>query len=489
MVNAELPNYKKYAQASGLVVIARAIGWIEPLILLPILTMALGTEYYGIWSQVNVTVSLLVPIALLGLGAAMERFLAVQANRGQISRSFLSILATVSLSSLLFSVLMFILAKPLAATVFGGVQAEPFIRIAAFIVFLAALNSVVSQYFVALRQVRWYAFLSIMQVIAEIVSLGYLALSGFGLFEIIIALLAIRAFLFTIGLIVIKLQVPLTVPDIPTLRPYLVFGLPLLSATICFWLFDLSDRYVIGYFLGVSSVGIYSVSYQIGSIISFFWAPFGVVLLPTIAPLYEGGNLQAVKVYLSHSFKLFLAFAIPSLFGLSILSKSILITFTTPEFVAGHLVILVVALAKAMQYTGIFYQTVLMLAKRTRAIGVLHAVIAALNIVMNMILVPWIGILGAAIATLVAFIIHFAVLYTMGTKQLSFDINLKFIVKSLISAMAMGVVIVFLNSEGLVNLAISILVGAIVYFAILVLLRGFTRSEYEFLRTLLRTEE
>ena len=51
--------------------------------------------------------------------------------------------------------------------------------------------------------------------------------------------------------------------------------------------------------------------------------------------------------------------------------------------------------------------------------------------------------------------------------------------------MVMGVVIVLLNSEGLLNLAISILLSAIIYFAILVLLRGFTRNEYEFFRALL----
>ena len=486
-MSAEAPDYRKYARDSGLVVVVRAIEWIEPLVLLPILTKTLGAQYYGIWSQLNVTASLLAPVALLGLGAAMERFLVVQAHRRQVGKSFLSILATVSLTSLLFSSLMFVLAKPLAAAVFGGAQAEPFIRIAALLAFLVSLNSVVTQYFVALRQIRWYASFSIIQLILEVSLLSYLALSGFGLYKIIIALLSIRAFLFIVGLFIIKRQIPLAVPTMATLKPYLLFSLPLLSATICVWLFDLSDRYVIGYFLGVSSVGIYSVSYQIGSVVSFFWAPFGVVLLPAIAPLYEREDLQAVKVYLSHSFKFFLAFIIPALFGLSILSKSILVTLTTPEFVEGYSVIPFVASAKTMLYIGIFYHTILMLAKRTRAIGVLYAVTAVLNIVMNIILVPWIGILGAAIATLVAFIIHFAVLYTLGAKQLSFDINLKFIAKSLISAVAMGAVIYFLNSEGLLNLIISIVVGAIVYFVILVLLRGFTRNEYEFLRTLIRT--
>jgi len=484
-----IPDYAKYAKDTLLVVVVRAIEWIEPVILLPILTKTLGVQHYGIWSQLNVTTSLLVPVALLGLGAAMERFLGAQANRHQIGQSLFSVLTVVSLVSLLFSILMFFVAMPLATIFFGGAEAAKFIKIAAFLVFILSLNSVTSQYFVARRQIRWYTSFNIMQIFLELLVLSYLALSGFGLFNIIIATMAIRALLFVTGLIVIKRQIPLALPCWAILRPYLVFGLPLLLATVCFWLLDLSNRYIIGYFLDISSVGIYSVSYQIGSIVNFYWAPIGVVLLPAIAPLYEKGDIQSAKIYLSHSLKFFLVLTIPSVFGLSILSKSILKTLTTPEFIQGYLVILIVAMAKAILSVGLFYQTVLMLAKRTNTVSILYAITAVVNLTTNVILVPRMGILGAATATLASFIIHFVMLYTLGTKELTFEVDLKFIMKSFISAMVMGAVIYFINSVGLVNLLISVVVGAAVYFIVLILLRGFTRHEYNFLRKLFKPGE
>lgn len=484
-----IPDYAKYAKDTVLVIVIRAIEWIEPIILLPILTKTLGVQHYGIWSQLNVTTSLLVPVALLGLGAAMDRFLGAQANRHQIGQSLSSILTVVSLVSLLFSILMFFLAVPLATIFFGGAEAVIFIKIAAFLVFILSLNSVTSQYFVARRQIRWYTSFNIVQIFLELSLLSYLALSGFGLFNIIIAVMVIRALLFVTGLIVIKRQIPLTLPCWAILRPYLVFGLPLLLATVCFWLLDLSNRYIIGYFLDISSVGIYSVSYQIGSIVSFYWAPFGVVLLPAIAPLYEKGDIQAAKMHLTHSLKFFLALVIPSLFGLSILSQSILKTLTTPEFIQGYLVIFIVAMAKAILSVGLFYQTVLMLARKTTTVSILYTITAVVNLAMNLILVPSMGIIGAAIATLASFTIHFVMLYALGTKELTFDIDLKFIMKSFISAIVMSAVIYFFNSVGLVNLLISVVVGAVVYFIVLVLLRGFARHEYSFLRTLIKPGE
>nr|QNO54341.1 hypothetical protein DIMBOPOO_00013 [Methanosarcinales archaeon ANME-1 ERB7] len=73
-----MPEYKLFAQRVGLVGITTLIVNLRGLILIPILTKTLGTDAYGIWSIIMVTLSLLSPLALLGLTTAMIRFLAVE---------------------------------------------------------------------------------------------------------------------------------------------------------------------------------------------------------------------------------------------------------------------------------------------------------------------------------------------------------------------------------------------------------------------------
>jgi O-antigen/teichoic acid export membrane protein len=60
-------EYKLFAQRVGLVGIANVIVSLRGVILLPILTKTLGTELYGVWAQILVTISLLMPFGLLGL--------------------------------------------------------------------------------------------------------------------------------------------------------------------------------------------------------------------------------------------------------------------------------------------------------------------------------------------------------------------------------------------------------------------------------------
>ena len=59
-------------------------------------------------------------------------------------------------------------------------------------------------------------------------------------------------------------------------------------------------------------------------------APFSI-LLPSVLPAYhDNNNVEKVRIFLKYSMKYFLLVAIPTTFGLSILSKPILMILTTP---------------------------------------------------------------------------------------------------------------------------------------------------------------
>jgi len=61
------------------------------LILLPILTKTLGTELYGVWTQILVTISLLMPLGLLGPSTAMIRFFAGENDEDKIKKDFYAV--------------------------------------------------------------------------------------------------------------------------------------------------------------------------------------------------------------------------------------------------------------------------------------------------------------------------------------------------------------------------------------------------------------
>lgn len=479
-------EYNLFAGRVGLVGITNTIITLRGLILIPILTKTLGAEGYGIWSQILVTISLLAPPCTLGLGYAIIRFLAPEKDKERVGKGVSSILATTSLIALAASGLIFILSEPLAIAVFGGVNAAFYIRISVLLIFLAAVDQIMIEYFTGFRQIRKYSAFMISQTIGEIALIAYLVLSGFGLLGAIISLLIARAVTSVIGFLWIKSDINISKPSFSVVKPYLPFTLPIILTGLCYWLINLGDRYVIGYFMGASPVGIYSACYSLGAVLLFFYAPLTGTLLPAIVKSYENNKIQEVKTYLKYSLKFLLMFAIPSVFGISILSKSLLVTLTTPEFTEAYLVVSIVALATLLYCCSFVNTSVLQLFKETKKLGIIFGASASINLIINIVLVPRIGILGAAIATLVTFMIHLFVVSKFSFKKLSYDIDLKFISKCIMASIPMGFVVWKMDPYGAVNILISIVVAVVVYFGAMVLLKGFTREELRFLRGLFK---
>lgn len=98
----------------------------------------------------------------------------------------------------------------------------------------------------------------------------------------------------------------------------------------------------------------------------------------------------------------------------------------------------------------------------------------------------YIGILGAASATLISFAIAGVLTVRVSFRYLKFEIGWSFILKSITASFIMSLVIWKLNPIGTLNVLISIGVGVVVYFMTLVLLKGIKREEVGFIKNILR---
>lgn len=477
-----MSEYKLIVQRIGLIGITNLIVSLSGIILLPILTKNLSIEEYGIWVQIGVTISFFVPLATLGLDSASYRFLSGEKDKKVVSRGFSSIFTVVSFTSLIISVLIFVFSKPISIAIFGGAEAEYFVKLLSFLIFLGGMSSPLDIFFVTFLQIKKRASLSILRTVFQILLISYFVLSGFGLFGAIISLFILSVFMLIIQSLLIAPQIRVSLPSYSLIKDYLIFSIPLIPSILCWWMNNLGDRYVIGYFLGIGSVGVYSVSYGLGCMMSLFYAPISVVLLPTITNLYKNNKIQEIKTHLSYLLKGYLLFAIPSAFGLTVLSKSLLTTLTTPEFLTGSIIIPIIALATILLNCSSINTNILLLSKKTRTAGSISIVSASVNIVLNIILVPLIGILGAAIATLAAFALHLFLTSTFSFKIMAYNMDLKFIMKSIMSSVIMAFVVWELNPIGAVDILISIAIATGVYFGAMALLKGFTKEEYAFLR-------
>lgn len=478
-------SYQKFAKDILIIGVTNLLVTLSALILLSLLTKTIGAQGYGMWAQVDVTIQLAIGIVGLGLPFALSRFLAAETDKGKLQDGFYSAFTIVTLAALAASILLILVAKPVAAAFFAG--ATQIVRITGLIVLVWSLDLMLLGLFRARRQMRSYAIFMIATKFGEVGLIAYLVLNGHGILSVILCLLAVRTLIFLALFFFVKSQIGIKRPRFCTSREYLSFSLPTIPGLISDWVVASSDRYIIGYFLGVTSVGIYSASYNLGILPLVLAGVLGFVLPPTLSKLYDEGRMNEVKTLLSYSLKYLLMIAIPFVCGAAVLSKQVLRLFSTSEIASqGYYVVPVVALATLLVCICIPFDEILVLVKKTKIGGIACTLAALINLGLNLLIVPIWGILGAAITTLIAYSVLVAIEVHYSLKEFRFDIDWRFIIKSLIASAIMTLVIWSMHPQSNLNIIITALVGVAVYGAAIFLLRGFAKEEISFFRGLVQ---
>jgi O-antigen/teichoic acid export membrane protein len=478
-------SYQRFARDVAIIGITQVLTSLGGFILLPLITKTLGAYDYGIWAQISITISLLTPMALLGLSMALVRFLSAEKDPERIREGLYSIIVFVLFTGSGISFLVLLLSDPLAVSVFGDITTSPYIKAGSFLILLSALNQLALFYFRISRQTRTFAIFTIFRVFGQLFLVLALLLSGFGVMGVILAHLTVDAALFVVAMVRIITQVGFALPKFTYLTEYLRYSLPLTPNSLIRWITDSSDRYLIGFFLGVGSVGIYSAAYAIGNLVQLFISPIQFILFPTLSKLYDEGKSNDVKVYLSYSMKYFLFIAIPAVFGLTVLSKPLLEIFTSPEFVPGSSVIPFIALAGLM--AGVFQIVINIthLVKRTQFNLVIHVIAAVINVILNVLLIPMIGILGAAIATTLSYLVMVIICTIVSFRYITFNLHWDFIIKSVAASGIMAGGIIFMQPAGFTLLIMAIIFGVLTYvFCMIVLFKSFNSREIEIFKNI-----
>ncbi len=470
-------SYKEFAKNVGLIGSAQALTSLGSFLLLPIITKDLGAYNYGIWSQISITISLISPLALISLSTTLIRFLSSEKDKEKIRESFFSIIFFVAFTGLLASILMYLSSNFIATYIFKDISSSYFIKASSLIILLTVIDQITTIYYRIFQQIKKYSYLTIFQTFGRLILTLAFLLMGFGLMGVIFAVLIVQSLLFIISICGIISQIGFAIPKFNQIGDYLRYSIPLTPNKLIRWITDSSDRYMVGYFMGLNSVGVYSASCAIGGLINLIVTPLQFILFPELSRLFDEGKIDQVKIYLSYSTRYFLLIAIPAVFGISALSKSLLNLFTTSEFVSGYLVIPFIAISAL--FAGIFQIiiNVPQLIKMTKFNVYIHIFAAFINIIFNFILIPFIGILGAALATMISYIAMVVLCIYISFKYISFNLNYVFITKCIINSSIMFGIVFSLNPSTILEMILAIGIGSISYFLIMISTNSFSKKE------------
>ena len=479
-----MSEYVRFIQRIGLVGLTNILISLSSLIFIPIITKSFTTAEYGMWAQVNTTIALVPNIANLGLPYTMVRFLSAEKDKEKIKDSFYPMISLTFISTIIICLLFLIFGNTIANALFNGSMQVLYITTA--ISFFACMNLMLISFFRTFKQMKRYSlFLVLQSYIGVFVSI-YLTYAGHNIETVVLGLLTGYVAVFIMMAFLIVKYLGIGIGKWSNLKEQLAFALPTIPSNVSSWVVDSSDKYVIGILIGSVAVGCYSPGYALGSILLMFLSPFAVLLPAVLPEHYEKGDIREVDKYLSYSMKYYLLLTVPAAVGMSVLSKPLLYIITTPEIaLGGYMVTPFVCLGAIFMGMYGITNNIMILEKNTMILGKLWIVVAISNIVLKLLLVPYLNILGAAIATLICYILAFAVTAIASKKTMRLPFNMKELLKIVVAASLMGIAVYLMHPIGIINVLISIIAGVIIYFAIIFILKAVTIKEIAIFKDLL----
>ena len=471
-----MAKYTLTARRLGLTALVNPLTTLSNLILLPILTKNLAVADYGIWALIMVTLGMLPWLTTLGLGASMTRFLAAETDKREIQEGFYSMGFIVLLTSSILFGLLFLLVQQIAASLFQNNLTMALLFI--LNIWIACPTIYAMQYYVVFQQIKKNSFLILFNAYLNTALIASFVLLGYGLKGALIALLIQQLVTFAVVLYPIVTQIGFVIPKFRRVREYLSFGLPFLPTAISGWVVNSSDRYLIAFFLGEAAVGYYSPGYVLGSILGMVAQPLAILLPPVLFKHYDAGEIADVRTIITYSLKYYSGIILPCVFAVSVLSTPLLLVLTTKEIAEnGYFVTPLVAAGAAVYGAQSLILLILMLEKRTAVIGVIWVLVAVFNFGLNLVLIPYLGLIGAALTTFLALLLGFVISVQYSLKLFTFDVNYGFIVKSVFGSCIVALFLFLMNPSGVLSIVLSIALAAAIYLTILLVLRGLTIQE------------
>lgn len=368
------------------------------LLLVPFYTRVLAPADYGLVDISTVVVTLVMLTVAFEISQALARFLPEPLTHDERVRFASTALLFAFGAYGTFLALGLVVAVPMGSLIFGATAPSGFIELVIITAAAAGLFNLVQ------NQLRWqfrpiaFALTSLVFALVSIAVTIYLVLvMGIGVRGVLAGQLA--------GTVVATVLAGWLARDVyrltfdrQKLRMMLAFSIPLIPSSVGVLATMYIDRVAIRQLMTFTDVGLFGIGYRLASVVTLVMVGFQAALTPLI---YAHYRKDETADELARIFRYFIALAVLMSLALGMFAGELLVLLTTPAYYGGAVVVPLLAPALLLSAMYVFTPG-LGIAKRTGLISLVNIGAAVTNTVLNLLLIPILGIAGAALATLVS---------------------------------------------------------------------------------------
>jgi len=274
-----------------------------------------------------------------------------------------------------------------------------------------------------------------------------------------------------LGYIQLNKYVKRTTIKLKNLVIHLKGSVKLFLPTVATLIYMQVDKVMIEFFSGqVDQVAFYDNSEKIVTIPLTFITVLSTVMMPRIANEFINGNNDKVKTYLIKAGQISLYLAFPMTLGIISIASKFVPWYLGVDYkpvIYGIIIIAPIIICNSLE--GISGRQYFTATNQIKILGNAYGITAIMNILINILLIPKYGFIGAAIATLLSSLTCISIQFSYLNKQISMKSLVPKAIKYFCFASIMYISVYLLSrnmNESPVTTIAQIIIGLVVYFTI-----------------------
>jgi len=384
-------------------------------LLLPIYTRFLIPEEYGILELITILGSIFSIFFSLSMYSGFQKTYLYDSNTKKEKKEALStaLMFVITNSVIMFSI-AFLFSKDITLLIFGDIGNQYFVKLVFLVTLFQTFTVIPQSFMIAENKSKLFVIISLIQTIINMsLNIFFVAYLKKGIEGILFGNLITMALIGSVLTIWLFNKAGFVV-NLKWLKTMLSFSFPMVFSYLASFILTMSDRFILNMFSSLTQLGLYGLGYKIGMILNIaIVSPFMGAYSPfcfTIAK--EKGHKEIFsRVFLYTAIVMTIA-----ALSLALFSKDILRIATTPEYFEAYKVVIYVTLSYAIYCTTAVLASGINITGKTIYASLTVILAAIINIILNFILIPKYGMIGAAIATLISYFMQWVFIYTFSQR-------------------------------------------------------------------------
>ncbi len=433
---------KKIAKGAGIIFISAILINILVFVYRIFVARYLSPSEYGLLSLSITLLKAFTIIALLGLQFGVGKFAAAYMAKKDLSRTKGVLILSLSfplIVSIIIALAGYIYSPQISNQIFNMPDLQPILQIFAIALPFSTLTQMIRYIFVSFKKPR---FILISEVIGEklinlILAITFIFIGG-AVLDLSYAYLITLVISFMIASWILEKKVFSILsgkikPKIDAGKIFR-FSIPTIFTGILAILLSWTDTIFIGIFKTASDVGIYSIAYVLASSLTIFLNSFGDIFYPITSELHSKKKHVVIRETFEVVSKWIFITTLPFFLIAIIFPEHLIDAFFGYGYAIGFNVLVILAIGYFITSALGPVAFTLQVYNKTKFVGFYTTIAAIVNVILNIILIPIFGLIGAAFATVLSILLCNISLFIKLKKTIKFTVDYRLYLKFVIAA-------------------------------------------------------